>query len=176
SGGLIPTYLLVKNLGMVNTVWAMVLPNAAAIWHIIIARTFFQSTIPKELEEAARIDGCSITKMFFKIVLPLSAPIIAVMALFYGVGHWNQYFDALIYLSDRELFPLHLVLRQILVLQEMAEGSMNSSVAEALQEQQSVAAIMKYALMLVASLPLIIIYPFLQRFFVKGVMIGSLKG
>src|SRR5699024_3679489 len=101
SGGLIPTYLVVKNLGLIDTIWSMVLPNAAAIWNIIIARVFFQSTIPRELEESAIIDGCSNFKLFFKIVLPLSAPIIAVMALFYGVGHWNQYFNALIYLSER---------------------------------------------------------------------------
>ncbi|UOQ91890.1 carbohydrate ABC transporter permease [Halobacillus shinanisalinarum] len=173
SGGLIPTYLLVKGLGLVNTIWAMVLPNAAAIWNIIICRVFFQVSIPKELEEAAIMDGCSTTKMFFKIIIPLSTPIIAVMALFYGVGHWNNYFNALIYLSDQNLYPLQLVLRQILVLQEMSSGTAG---ATAMANKAELAAIIKYAVMIVSTLPIIIVYPFLQRFFVKGVMIGSLKG
>ncbi len=108
---------------MIDTIWAMVLPNAAAVWNIIIARVFFQMTIPKGLEEAAKIDGASNFKLFFKIILPLSAPIIAVMALFYGVGHWNGYFNALIYLSDRNLYPLQMVLREILVLNEMSSNN-----------------------------------------------------
>ncbi|GGP06856.1 carbohydrate ABC transporter permease [Oceanobacillus neutriphilus] len=178
SGGLIPTYLVVKSLGLIDTIWAMVLPNAAAVWNIVIARVFFQSTIPKELEEAAIIDGASNFKMFFKIILPLSMPIIAVMGLFYGVGHWNGYFNALIYLSDKELFPLQLVLREILVLQEMASQNtdVTGSMAEAMHSKQQLAAVIKYGVMIVSTLPIIIIYPFLQRFFVKGVMIGSLKG
>ncbi|MUV37268.1 putative ABC transporter permease protein YtcP [Lentibacillus sp. JNUCC-1] len=178
SGGLIPTYLVVKNLGLIDTIWAMVLPNAAAIWNIVIARVFFQSTIPTELEESAKIDGCSNFKLFFKIVLPLSAPIIAVMALFYGVGHWNSYFNALIYLSDRSLYPLQMVLREILVLQEMASQNTNmtGSMAEIMHSKQQLAAIIKYGVMIVSTLPIIIVYPFLQRYFVQGVMIGSLKG
>jgi putative aldouronate transport system permease protein len=178
SGGLIPTYLVVKSLGLIDTVWAMVLPNAAAVWNIVIARVFFQSSIPKGLEEAAIIDGASNFKMFMKIILPLSAPIIAVMALFYGVGHWNGYFNALIYLSDKDMYPLQLVLREILVLQEMASqnSNMSGSMAEALHSKQQLAAIIKYGVMIVSTLPVIIVYPFLQRFFVKGVMIGSLKG
>ncbi|GGH79298.1 putative aldouronate transport system permease protein [Pullulanibacillus pueri] len=180
SGGLVPTYLLVKNLGLVNTVGAMVLPNAAAVWNIIVCRTFFQVTIPKELEEAAIIDGCSTTKLFFKVVIPLSMPIIAVMALFYGVGQWNDYFNALIYLSDKEKYPLQMILRQILVLQELGNDNMATSIsnsaAEAMQHSQSLADIMKYAIIIVSTLPMIIVYPFLQRFFVKGVMIGSIKG
>ncbi len=156
----------------------MVLPNAAAVWNIIVARVFFQTSIPKELEEAAIIDGCSNFKMFAKIILPLSMPIIAVMALFYGVGHWNGYFNALIYLSDKALYPLQLVLREILVLQEMSSNSteISSSLAEAMNSKQQLAAVIKYGVMIVSTLPIIIIYPFLQRFFVKGVMIGSLKG
>ncbi|ASK62212.1 sugar ABC transporter permease [Virgibacillus phasianinus] len=178
SGGLIPTYLVVKSLGLIDTIWAMVLPNAAAVWNIVIARVFFQVTVPKELEEAAIIDGCSNFKMFMKIILPLSAPIIAVMALFYGVGHWNSYFNALIYISDKDLFPLQLVLREILVLQEMSSQSTNltGNMAEALHSKQQLAAIIKYGVMIVSTLPVIIVYPFLQRYFVKGVMIGSLKG
>jgi putative aldouronate transport system permease protein len=178
DGGLIPTYLVVKNLGLIDTIWALVLPNAAAVWNIVIARVFFQSTIPKELEEAAIIDGASNFKMFMKIILPLSMPIIAVMGLFYGVGHWNSYFDALIYLSDKALFPLQLVLREILVLQEMSSQNtgMTGSMAEAMHSKQQLAAVIKYGVMIVSTLPIIIVYPFLQRFFVKGVMIGSLKG
>lgn len=178
SGGLIPTYLVVKNLGLIDTIWAMVLPNAAAVWNIVIARVFFQTSIPKELEEAAIIDGASNFKMFVKIILPLSAPIIAVMALFYGVGHWNGYFNALIYLSDKEMFPLQLVLREILVLQEMSSQSTNltGTMAEAMHSKQQLAAVIKYGVMIVSTLPIIIVYPFLQRYFVKGVMIGSLKG
>lgn len=180
SGGLIPTYLLVKNLGLMNSVWAMVLPNAAAVWNIILCRTFFQVTIPKELEDAAIIDGCSTTKMFIKIVLPLSMPIIAVMMLFYGVGHWNEYFNALIYLSDKNRYPLQLVLRQILVLQHLGSDHMNAAIsndtAQAMQQSESIAEIMKYSVIVVSTLPMIIVYPFLQRYFVKGVMIGSLKG
>lgn len=178
EGGLIPTYLVVKNLGLIDTVWAMVLPNAAAIWNIVIARVFFQSTIPIELEESAKVDGCSNFKLFFKIVLPLSAPIIAVMALFYGVDHWNSYFDALIYLSDRALYPLQMVLREILVLQDMASQNtnMDGSMAEALHSKQQLAAVIKYGVMIVSTLPIIIVYPFLQKYFVQGVMIGSLKG
>ncbi|MGN7313148.1 carbohydrate ABC transporter permease [Alkalicoccobacillus gibsonii] len=178
SGGLIPTYLVVRDLGLIDTIWAMVLPNAAAVWNIIIARVFFQSTIPKGLEEAATIDGASNFKMFMKIILPLSAPIIAVMALFYGVGHWNGYFNALIYLSDRNLYPLQMVLREILVLNELSSNNtqITGEMAEALHSKQQLAAIVKYGVMIVSTLPIIIVYPFLQRFFVKGVMIGSLKG
>lgn len=178
SGGLIPTYLVVRDLGLIDTIWAMVLPNAAAVWNIIIARVFFQSTIPKGLEEAATIDGASNFKLFMRIILPLSAPIIAVMALFYGVGHWNGYFNALIYLSDRNLYPLQMVLREILVLNEMQSNNtgMTGEMAEALHSKQQLSAIVKYGVMIVSTLPIIIVYPFLQRYFVKGVMIGSLKG
>ncbi|WP_199616060.1 carbohydrate ABC transporter permease [Paenibacillus alkalitolerans] len=176
SGGLIPTYLVVRNLGLIDTVWAMVLPNAAAVWNIIVSRVFFQTSIPKELEEAAIIDGASNFRLFFLIILPLSAPIVAVMALFYGVGHWNGYFNALIYLSESKSYPLQLVLREILVLQEMSSQNTNITSAEALHSKQQLAAIIKYGVMIVSSLPVIIVYPFLQRFFVKGVLIGSLKG
>ncbi|GAF24164.1 LOW QUALITY PROTEIN: ABC transporter, permease protein [Bacillus sp. JCM 19047] len=178
SGGLIQRTLLLGILGMIDTIWAMVLPNAAAVWNIIIARVFFQMTIPKGLEEAAKIDGASNFKLFFKIILPLSAPIIAVMALFYGVGHWNGYFNALIYLSDRNLYPLQMVLREILVLNEMSSNNteITGEMAQALHSRQQLSAIVKYGVMIVSTLPIIIVYPFLQRYFVKGVMIGSLKG
>ncbi|MGL5348133.1 MAG: carbohydrate ABC transporter permease [Peptostreptococcaceae bacterium] len=178
SGGLIPTYLIVKNLGMINTVWALIIPNAASVYNIVVTRTFFQSTIPRELEEAATIDGCNDIKMFIKVILPLSLPIIAVMALFYGVGHWNGYFSALIYLSDRALYPLQMVLREILVLQDMASNSigMNSSMAEFAHSKQQLAQVIQYGVMIVSTLPIIVVYPFLQKYFVKGMMVGSVKG
>ncbi|WP_242697980.1 carbohydrate ABC transporter permease [Bacillus sp. SD088] len=177
EGGLIPTYLLVRDLSMVNTIWALVIPSAAAMWNIIVTMTFFKVTIPKGLEEAAEMDGASQFRTFFQIVLPLSAPIIAVMALFYGVGHWNQYFGAMIYLSDEKLFPLQLFLRKILIQQQMtADMMMQSGSAEALSEHARIADIIKYAVMIVSAAPLLIVYPFLQRFFLKGVLIGSIKG
>ncbi len=177
DGGLVPTYLLVRDLGMVNTIWAMVIPGAASVWNIIVTMTFFKVTIPRGLEEAAEVDGASVFRTFFQIVLPLSAPIIAVMALFYGVGHWNQYFAGLIYLTDRELFPLQLILREILIQQEIAtELMMQGGNVEAIGEQARIASVVKYAVMIVSAAPLLIAYPFLQRFFLKGVMIGSVKG
>ncbi|WP_419871690.1 carbohydrate ABC transporter permease [Candidatus Pristimantibacillus sp. PTI5] len=179
GGGLVPSYLLVKELGMVNTMWAIVIPSAASIWNIIVSRTFFQSSIPKELQEAAQIDGCTNIRLFFKIILPLSMPIIAVMALFYGVGNWNSYFSALIYLNDAVKYPLQLVLRQILVLQEMSAqggGTIDASTASALNNKAEIAALVKYSVIIVATAPIIAIYPFLQRYFVQGVMIGSVKG
>lgn len=179
GGGLVPTYLLIKELGMINSMWALILPSAASVWNIIVSRTFFQGTIPGELHEAAQIDGCSNLKLFFKIILPLSMPIIAVMALFYGVGHWNSYFSAMIYFNDSDKYPLQLVLRQILVLQEMSaqgSGMMDSTSATALNNKAEVAALVRYAVIIVSTLPVIMIYPFLQRYFVQGVMIGSVKG
>ncbi|MGZ9583278.1 carbohydrate ABC transporter permease [Paenibacillus marinisediminis] len=180
SGGLVPSYLLIKNLGLIDSMWALILPGAASVWNIIVARTFFQSTMPKELQEAAYIDGCTNMRLFIKIVLPLSAPIIAVMALFYGVGHWNSYFNALIYLNDDAKYPLQMVLRQILVLQEMSAETtgavVNASVATAMNNKAEVASLVKYAVMIVSTLPIIAVYPFLQRYFVQGVMIGSVKG
>lgn len=176
DGGLIPTYLLVRDLGMINTIWAMVIPGAASVWNIIVTMTFFRVTIPRGLEEAAEIDGASTFRIFFQIVLPLSAPIVAVMALFYGVGHWNSYFSGLIYLSDRELFPLQLILRDILIQQQMTtELMMQGTDIKAIGEQARIASIVKYAVMIVSAAPLLIVYPFIQRFFIKGVMIGSIK-
>ncbi|MCD5324582.1 MULTISPECIES: carbohydrate ABC transporter permease [Pontibacillus] len=174
SGGLIPTYLVVKNLGLVNTMWALILPKAVAVWNLIVAKTFFQSTIPDELLESAQMDGCSNTKFFFKIVLPLSKPIVAVMVLFYAVTHWNSFFDALIYLNDEELYPLQLVLRSILIQNE-ASASMLGDV-ESFAAQQRIADLIKYGVIIVAAVPLLILYPFIQKYFVKGAMIGSIKG
>jgi putative aldouronate transport system permease protein len=174
SGGLIPTYLVVQNLGMVNTMWAMIIPKAVAIWNIIVARTFFQATIPDEMLEAAKVDGCSNTKFFTKIVLPLSKPIIAVMVLFYAVGHWNSYFDALIYLNNESLYPLQLILRNILIQNEAAATMVSD--LESVAAQQRIADLIKYGVIIVGSLPLLIVYPFIQKYFVQGVMIGGIKG
>jgi putative aldouronate transport system permease protein len=174
GGGLIPTYLLIKDLGMINTIWALVVPGAAGVFNIIIVRTFFQSTIPDEMREAAFIDGCSNTKFFLQIVIPLSKPIIAVMVLFHVVGFWNGFFDALIYLNDQSKYPLQLVLRNILV-QNQVNSSMMADV-ESYAAKLRVTELIKYGVIIVASLPLLILYPFLQRYFVKGVMIGSIKG
>jgi len=175
SGGLIPTYLLVKSLGFYNTIWSMIIPGAVATWNIIIARTYFQTSIPIELKESAEIDGCSNTRLFVSIVLPLSLPIVSVLALFYGVGHWNAYFGAFIYLSNRKLFPLQLILREILILNQTMDF-MSSSDVETMIEQIRIAEIIKYSVMIVSTLPIILVYPFLQKYFVKGVMIGSIKG
>lgn len=176
GGGLIPTYLLIKNIGLLNNFWVMIIPSAVSVWNIIITRTYFQSNIPNELREAADIDGCSNMKFLYKIVLPLSAPIIAVMGLFYGVGHWNAFFQALIYLSDRKLFPLQLILRDILISNQiqtdMLTGLSGSEQAKILQISQSI----KYGVIIVASVPVLIAYPFIQKYFVKGIMVGSLKG
>lgn len=173
SGGLIPTYLLIRDLGMLNTFWVMIIPNAVAVWNIIIMRTFFQS-IPHELEESAMIDGAGNFRILWSIVLPLSFPVIAVMVLFYSVGHWNSYFQALIYLQDQEKFPLQLILRQILI-QGQTDDMIKATSESFLAQQLSVEGL-KYAVLIVANLPMLMLYPFLQRYFVKGVMIGSLKG
>jgi putative aldouronate transport system permease protein len=174
SGGLIPTYLVVKNLGLLNTMWALILPKAVAVWNVIVAKTFFESSIPNELLEAARIDGCSDVKFFWKIVLPLSKPIVAVMVLFYAVGHWNSYFDALIYLNNENLYPLQLIFRNILI-QNQASTMMISDL-DSLAAKQRVSELIKYGVIIVASIPLLIVYPFVQKYFVKGVMIGGIKG
>jgi putative aldouronate transport system permease protein len=173
SGGLIPTYLVVKQMGMLNTRWAMLIPQAVAAWQIIIARTFFQVTIPDELAEAAELDGCSDLNFLWSVVIPLSKPIIAVLVLMYAVGQWNAYFDALLYLKSASLQPLQLVLRSILILNTTTSGSMEAS---AMIERQQLADLLKYSLIVVGSLPVLIIYPFAQRYFVKGMLIGSIKG
>ena len=178
SGGMIPTYILVNNLGITNTMWALVLPGAASVYNIVITRVFMSTTIPDELTEAAVMDGAHNFKIFTAVVLPLSKPIIAVMALFYGIGHWNNFFNALLYLDDRSLYPLQMVLREILVLQDLASNPDVISEEQALyaHSQQQLAAVMKYGVMVVATAPVIMVYPFLQKYFVKGVMLGSIKG
>lgn len=173
NGGLIPTYLVVQSLGMLDTIWAIVIPNVVGAWSILVARTFFQQSIPDQLVEASKIDGASNTYIFIRIVLPLSLPIIAVMALFHGVSLWNQYFSALIYLSDGSMYPLQIILREILVINQMETGG--GMATETLATQVRRAGLVKYAVIIVSSLPLLIVYPFLQRFFVQGVLIGSVK-
>ncbi len=170
SGGLIPTYLLVRSLGMIDTFWVMVLPTAVSVWHLIIARTFFANEIPTELKESALMDGASHTRIFTSIVLPLSKAIFAVIALYTIVFHWNSYFSALIYLQSGERWPLQLFLRQILIQFQSVEGT------DAEDHFNNVAEIIKYGVIVVSIAPMIIIYPFIQRYFVQGVMIGSLKG
>jgi putative aldouronate transport system permease protein len=174
SGGLIPSYMLVKQLGMLNTFWALIIPSAVSIWNIIIMRTFFQSSIPNEIQEAAAIDGCSDWQILWRIVLPLSMPILAVMVLFYSVGHWNAYFNALIYLTDRAAYPLQLILREILIQGQMEEmvSIGDSSHAQTIMDEELV----KYAVVVIANLPILVLYPLLQKYFVKGVMIGAIKG
>ncbi len=174
SGGLIPTYLLVRDLGLVNTRWAMVLPNAIAVWNVIITRTYLQATIPDELLESAYMDGCGNIRFLVSIVLPLSKAIIAVIGLFYAVGHWNAFFNALIYLRDSRLYPLQIILRSILLLNQIDPEMMVD--VERAQALEFMAEILKYSLIVVASVPVMLIYPVVQRHFVKGVMIGSLKG
>ncbi|MFC5401567.1 carbohydrate ABC transporter permease [Cohnella soli] len=176
GGGLIPTYLLVKNLGMLDTIWALVIPNAVGMFQIIITRTFFETSIPDELRESAMIDGCSDIKYLLRIVVPLSMPIIAVLAIFYGVDHWNSYFNALIYLGKQSAYPLQLVLRQILIQNQTAGEIMGLDDVYAAAEKQQIADLMKYGIIIVSSLPIIMVYPFLQRYFVKGMMIGAIKG
>ena len=173
NGGLIPTYLVVKEFGLLDTRWAMIIPQALVVFQVIIARTFFQSTIPNELYEAAQLDGCSEIKTFLRIVLPLSKPIIAVLVLMYAVMNWNSYFDALIYLSNDKLFPLQLVLRNILIMNNPPNQLITDP--EKMAALKEVAELLKYALIVVASIPVLIIYPFIQKHLIKGVMIGSIK-
>jgi putative aldouronate transport system permease protein len=173
SGGLIPTYLVVRNLGMLNTRWAIIIPQAVAAFYVIIARTFFQINIPEELAEAAELDGCSDLNFLWHVVIPLSGPIIAVLVLMYAVGQWNSYFDALIYLKSANLMPLQLVLRAILILNKTEGAAMD---ATSYIRWMQMSDLLKYTLVVVGSLPVLIIYPFVQRYFVKGMLIGSVKG
>jgi putative aldouronate transport system permease protein len=172
GGGLIPTYLVVKELGMLDTRWALLIPNAIWVWQVIIARTFFQMTIPNELVEASELDGCSDWRFLWSVVLPLSKPIVAVLVLMYAVGQWNAYFDALIYLKSDRLYPLQLVLRSI-IIQNNSAGVMDPSIQV---ERAQLAELLKYALIVVATLPVLLLYPFVQRHFVQGMLVGSVKG
>lgn len=173
GGGMIPTFILINQLHMVNTVWAILIPGAFNVWNMILARTYYQS-IPKELREASAIDGANEIQHFFQIMMPVCKPIIAVLALWSFVGMWNSYFDAMIYLNDANLQPLQLVLRSILV-QNTPQPGMIADIQSTV-EMAKVAEQLKYATIVVSSLPLLIMYPFFQKYFDKGVMVGSVKG
>lgn len=177
-GGLIPTYLVVKSMHMLDTIWALVLPGCLSVYNMIVARTFFKSNISEELYEAAELDGCSQAKFFFQIALPLSKAIIAILVLYYGVGHWNSYFSALVYISDQAKYPLQLVLRNILITNEtmLAQAASTPEARALMREKQQIVNVMKYSLIIISSIPVLILYPFIQKHFVKGVMIGSVKG
>lgn len=170
SGGMIPTYLVVKSFKLTDTVWAMIIPGLLNVYNMIIMRTFFEG-IPEELEEAARIDGCSEWKTLWKIILPVSKPALASISLFYAVWHWNSFFDVVLYITKRELWPLQTLLREVVLTMSMAE--LNANMADvATPPSSSVIA----ATVMVSTLPILIVYPFLQKYFVKGVMIGAVKG
>ena len=173
GGGRIPVYMVVKNLKLTDTIWAMVIPNAIATYNLLVMKNYFQSSIPDELQEAAAIDGCDHFRTLIKVVLPLSTPIIAVIVLFYAVGHWNAFFNAVLYLRNQDLFPLQIVLRDILLQNSLeAVGGDLTGMYEKVMRGET----MKYALIIVASLPVILIYPFVQKYFVKGIMVGAIKG
>jgi multiple sugar transport system permease protein/putative aldouronate transport system permease protein len=174
SGGLIPFYITVNQVGLYNTRWALIIPQALSVWNMIIAITFFRTSLPQELLEAAQLDGCSDIQYLLRIVLPLSTPIIAVMCLFYAVGHWNQFFTALIFLANKDLFPLQLILRDILVANTVDLSLLED--AKTMAAKAGMRDLLKFALIVVASGPVLLIYPFVQKYFVKGLMIGAIKG
>jgi ABC-type glycerol-3-phosphate transport system permease component len=174
GGGMIPTYILIKDLRLIDTRWVMILPGAMAVWNMILARTFFQNTIPNELYESAELDGASNFKTLVSIVLPLSTPILAVLTLFYAVGHWNSYFDAMMYLRSQRLFNIQLILRNAIAnIQALLNQSDNLSF---LEQSMAFAEASKYAIIVVSMVPVLIIYPFVQKYFIKGIMIGAIKG
>lgn len=174
NGGMIPTYLLVRQLKLINTVWALLLPGAIGVYYLIIARTFIRNSIPTELMEASMIDGCSDITYYVRIVLPLSKAVLAVLVLFYAVGYWNTYFNAMIYLNNRNLYPLTIFLREILLADQIDPSTVTDPELQAKIAQT--AGVIKYALIVITMVPIMLIYPFIQKHFVKGVMIGSVKG
>ena len=175
GGGLIPSYLLVSSLGMVDTIWAILIPGALSTYNMIIMRTYFINSIPGDLEDAAMVDGCTNFRFLLQVVLPLSAPIMVVIALYYGVGRWNDFFSAMIYLNNQKLWPMQLVLREILLQNDFS--STNLMFTDFNQSEHMIKVFgMKYAVIVFATLPIMIIYPMCQKFFAKGVMVGSLKG
>lgn len=176
NGGIIPTYLWIRTLGMMNTVWVIVIPGSLSVFNMFVMRTYFQTSIPDELHDAAAIDGSGDFRFLLRIVLPLSGPILAVIGLYYAVTLWNSYFFAMIFLTDQNKWPLTLFLRQILIQGQLTQGlesSLSSELESAMAQRSE---LMKYSLIIVSCLPMLILYPFVQRFFVKGVMIGSIKG
>lgn len=178
GGGMMPTYLIVKQTGLLNSMWALIIPGAMGVYNMIVAKTFFSTNIPLELMEAAKLDGCGNTRFFFHIVLPLSGAITAILVLYYGQGHWNSYFSALLYINDREKWPLQLELRNILLLNTniMTKEFITEEMRKEQARREALANMMKYSLIIISSIPMLIVYPFVQKHFVKGVMIGSVKG
>lgn len=176
SGGLIPTYLIVSKLGMTNTPWAMIIPGAISTYNVIVARTYFANSIPDSLQEAAKLDGANNLQILLKIIVPLSKPILAVIGLYYAVGYWNEYYNALVYIYDTDLLPLQSFLKDMLINVQRTMGDAYGASATEMEEMVKLAQTLKYSTIIVASIPMLCVYPFIQKFFVKGVMIGSVKG
>ena len=178
SGGMIPFYILIRRLGLINSVFSLMLPNAVAVFNIIIARTFFIQNIPDEMLESAQMDGCTNTRFFFQIAIPLSRAVIAIMILFNVVQNWNAFFHALLFINDLAKYPLQLVLRKILILgQGMTSlDDLSWMTLEELTRRQFIADLLRYGIIVVAVAPLLILYPFIQKHFVRGIMVGSIKG
>jgi len=183
SGGMIPTFLLMNKLNLINTRWILVIGGGLSVYNVVVARTYFQNNIPETLFEAARIDGANEFLIFLKLVIPLSAPIIAVIGLYSAVAQWSSYFNAMIYITDNDLQPLQIVLRRILILNEQAYdklmssgGNITAEQIELAEKMSYMALTMKFSLVFIASAPMLVAYPFVQKYFVKGMMIGSLKG
>lgn len=175
SGGIVPTYILIAKLNLLDSFWVMILPSAVGMFNVIVMRTYFQTNIPQELEDAASVDGCTNFRFLIRIVLPLSAPIIVVIALYYGVARWNDYFTAMMYLTKRSMYPLQLILRDIL-LQNQAGNMLNVVTDAAYAERMMSRMGLKYAVIVISTIPILAIYPFAQKFFSKGIMVGSVKG
>lgn len=176
SGGLIPTYLVVNRLGLIDTIWAMVIPNAVSVFNIIITRTYFVNSIPNELMEAAQLDGANTVQYLFKVVLPLSKPILAVITLFYAVGHWNDFYSALLYINSQQLLPLQSILRKLLLSTQMTLQVTSSMSPDEIMRKTQLAQTLKYSSIIVSTIPVLCFYPLVQKHFVKGIMIGSVKG
>lgn len=174
SGGLIPTYMVVKALHLVDTPYVLMILGSFSVFNLILCRTYFQNSLPLELQEAAEIDGCGVFQYFIKVVIPLSKAIIAIMVLYYAVGHWNSYFTGLIYVNDAKLYPLQLILRDILISGQMVDPSTTDP--EALEMMKQIARTIKYGVIIVSSLPVLCMYPFVQKYFVKGMTVGAVKG
>lgn len=176
SGGLIPSYILITKLGLINTRWAIILSSGLSIFNMIMMRTFFMNSIPEELHEAAKIDGITDIGYLFKIVLPLSRAIMSVITLYYMVGHWNSYFTEMMYLRDRDKFPIQLILRSILSMSRVDPKDMQGMDGEQLSQMIGAADVLKYGLIVISTVPILCVYPFIQKYFEKGVMVGSVKG
>lgn len=173
KGGMIPNYLLMKDLGLLDTVWSILLPGAISVYNLTVARTFIESNIPRDLLEAAHIDGCSDIRFFFSIVLPLSKPVLAVLLMMYASSHWNAYFNAFLYLTNKQLYPLQIFLRQILVQSNLASDMLDP---EAVAQLQTLQQILKYTVIVISTAPMLCLYPFVQKYFQQGMMVGAVKG